>query len=92
MRDEAIKEGFTIHNLTAQLSKEDEELLEKLRSAQIKQGDLKPLKVQNMWEEMMQELDEDGDGKISYEEFKKNMMKMIDKGNYKLRPRTLESK
>ena len=30
-----------------------------------------------MWEEMMQELDEDGDGKISYEEFKKNMMKMI---------------
>ena len=43
---------------------------------------MKPLRIVNPFEEMMAELDENGDGIINYEEFEKNMMKMLEKGHY----------
>ena len=39
---------------------------------------------------MLNELDADGDGKISFEEFKTHMMGLIEKGNFDLRPNLLD--
>ena len=45
----------------------------------------------SFWQEMLDEIDEDGDGQISYEEFRKHMMDLIASGKYELRNRELQT-
>ena len=45
---------------------------------------------QGFWDTMLAELDANGDGKISFEEFQTHMMGLIEKGNFELRPNLQE--
>ena len=40
---------------------------------------------ESFWTEMIQDIDQDGNGEIDFEEFRDHMLKMLEKGSYELR-------
>ena len=54
-------------------------------------GDKLNLVDEALWDKMLEEIDEDKNGQISFEEFRSHMLKMIDLGNFDLRPHIIEA-
>ena len=41
-----------------------------------------------MWDELLANIDKDGDGKINFQEFSDHMLELVDKGRYDTRDHT----